>query len=280
MNFTFHARRFGTERPTAILLGGLSLVRALGAARIPVIVAAQQARTAGTVSRHASAALKIPPLVQAREVVDTLLGAAEQLQGEHGPRTPLFYGSDDHLELLEHHGTALSTRFAMILNDPEVSAALINKDRFQTFATAKGLPIPREIPWSELKRFDVPVLAKPRVKTDWHHSTVHLRIFGGEGKAHIFPSGREAMANALVRSARDDLMFQEYVPGGDRNIWSFHGFADETGQLLAWFVGRKIRTYPPLTGVSTYLELAYSPEVAALDHEIVGRASKASSRST
>jgi len=59
------------------------------------------------------------------------------------------------------------------------------------------------------------------------------------------------------------------VEGNDRQIWSYHGFCDEDGRLLDWFIGRKIRTYPPLTGISTCLELARDDELAELGARIV-----------
>jgi predicted ATP-grasp superfamily ATP-dependent carboligase len=264
--------RFTAQRPPVVLLGGLPIVRALGAARIPVVVASPLQRTPGMVSRYASAALRLPPLAKSREAAETLVRAGERLRARLGHPVPLFYSNDDHLELLEAHRAVLSASFAMILNDPDVAWAMVHKDRFQVFARARGLPVPRRFEWDELARLDAPVLAKPRAKIDWQHSAVHLRLFGGEGKARVFASGREVLANRLACRLREQLMFQEYVRGDDRNIWSFHGFADEKGEPLAWFVGRKIRTYPALTGVSTYLELAHNDDVAALGREIVARA--------
>jgi D-aspartate ligase len=61
------------------------------------------------------------------------------------------------------------------------------------------------------------------------------------------------------------------VPGDDRALWSFHGFADEQSELVEWFIGRKVRTYPALTGDSSYLELAHDEELAALGREVVTR---------
>jgi predicted ATP-grasp superfamily ATP-dependent carboligase len=61
------------------------------------------------------------------------------------------------------------------------------------------------------------------------------------------------------------------VPGGDDAIWSFHGFAAPGGELLEWFVGRKIRTFPALTGDSSYLRLAHDDGLAALGRDIAAR---------
>src|SRR5438105_4514699 len=114
-------------------------------------------------------------------------------------------------------------------------------------------------------------LVKPKMRTGWEHSSVNQRLFGGAGKARIFASGREARADPLVRQLADVLCFQEYVPGGDEAIWSFHGFAAPGGEVLEWFVGRKIRTFPALTGDSSYLRLARDEDIAALGRDIAAR---------
>lgn len=47
---------------------------------------------------------------------------------------------------------------------------------------------------------------------------------------------------------------QEFIPGGDDHIISFHGYSNEHSDLLGWFISRKIRTYPRDTGESSLLE--------------------------
>jgi predicted ATP-grasp superfamily ATP-dependent carboligase len=100
---------------------------------------------------------------------------------------------------------------------------------------------------------------------------VFAQLLQGAGKARVFPDGRALLSDPLAQALREDLTLQEYIPGDDRALWSFHGFADERGKLLAWFIGRKIRTYPPLTGDSSYLELAHDPVLASLGRSLVSR---------
>jgi predicted ATP-grasp superfamily ATP-dependent carboligase len=117
------------------------------------------------------------------------------------------------------------------------------------------------------------VLAKPKTRTAWDHSSVRRQLFGGAGKARIFASGREARKEieALSAALAGQLSFQEYVPGGDDAIWSFHGFAAPGGEVLEWFVGRKIRTWPALTGDSACLRLAREERLVALGRDLARR---------
>ncbi len=116
-----------------------------------------------------------------------------------------------------------------------------------------------------------PVLVKPRVKVDWYDSPLRARLFDGAAKARIFESGAAAAADAAVARYHDQLLFQEYIPGGDEALWSFHGIADDHGRVLAAFVGRKIRTHPPLTGESAYIELAHEPSLEEAGRSIAAR---------
>jgi len=258
-------------RPPVLLLGGLNLVRALGLARIPVIVASDQPDAVAMASRYASGRLVLPQLENRRAVVDALLAAGARIAAALGNRAPLFYGNDDWLGLVQDYRAALAPHFALLLNEPEVAGALLDKSRFQALGERLGLPLPRRVDWDALGAERGPVLAKPKVKTAWDHSGVHRQLFGGAGKARVFGSGREARADPLLGQLAGQLAFQEYVPGGDDAIWSFHGFAAPGGEVLEWFVGRKIRTFPALTGDSSYLRLARDESLVALGRGIAAR---------
>jgi predicted ATP-grasp superfamily ATP-dependent carboligase len=249
-----------------VLLGGLNVVRALGMAGIPVIIASSKRQRPSMASRYCSGVIELPPIAEREAVVETLVQEAKRL----GARAPLFYDNDDRLSLVQDFRAALAPHYALLLNEPELADALVEKARFQALAERTGLPVPRRFDWETLDGASGPVLAKPKSRTAWDNSSVRRQLFGGAGKACIFASGREARAQIEARAAQlaDQLSFQEYVPGGDDAIWSFHGFAAPGGEVLEWFVGRKIRTWPALTGDSAYLALARDERLVALGREI------------
>ncbi|MFN2644217.1 MAG: hypothetical protein ABR570_04440, partial [Burkholderiales bacterium] len=264
-------RSLDRARPPAMLLGGINLARALGLGGIPVIIASSAPYTPAMSSRYVIGRCPLPPVAQREAVVERLLRVGEELMQALGERPPLFYGDDDVLGIVQDFRTALSARYAFLVNEPPLARALHSKALFQALGERRGLPVPQRLDWETLEAFEAPVLVKPRVKTDWAASPIHAKLFGGVGKARIFSSGRAAKQNAQVARLREALAFQEYVPGEDRALWSFHGFADENGVLLASFIGRKIRTYPALTGDSSYLELAHDDELERLGREIVAK---------
>lgn len=259
------------KRVPVVLLGGINLVRALGLAGIPTIVASAEPFAPALASRYCTRRLHLPPLAQKSAVVARLIRVGDELMRELGAPLPLFYGDDDYLGLVQEYSRELATRFRLLLNTPQLSRALHSKARFQALAQSRGLPVPRGLDWEHVGQYAGPVLVKPIVKTDWESSAIYHRLFSHAGKARVFSSGGEAARDPLICAMRTSLQFQEYVPGNDRALWSFHGFADEASEVLDWFVGRKIRTHPALTGDSTYLELAPNAALVALGRDVARR---------
>ena len=266
---------FERGRVPVLLLGGVNLVRTLGLAGIPVVVASSDPTEPAFASRYCSATALLPPLDHPR-AVNRLVALGERLREHAGRRVPLMCGSDDGLKLVYAHRARLARHFLLLLNDVTTADSLLDKARFQALAAKRGLPVPREYQWDGTAEIALAnaareVLVKPKTKVDWHDSQLHGRLFADGAKARVFANGAEAMAEPAVALFRNELQFQEYIPGDDRSLWSFHGFADENGAVLASFVGRKVRTDPPLTGESAFIELAEEPALEALGREIAAK---------
>jgi D-aspartate ligase len=258
------------DRPPVVLLGGINLVRTLGEAGIPAVVALSDEEDPAFDSRYCTAAIDLPPLDRPA-AAEALLALGRRLASHYGRRVPLMFGSDDALDLVSRQRRRLERYFLFLVNDDEVAVSLIAKDRFQSFGWKRGLPLPRALdPRSgELAAFPGQVLVKPKLKFDWHNTGLCQLLFdGGEGKALVMPSGREAASHPEIAAHAEQLLFQEYIAGDDAELWSFHGFADARGQVLAGFVGRKVRTFPPLTGESAFVTLDEDAALEALGREV------------
>ena len=268
--------RMSAGRPPVLLLGGLSLLRPLGFARIPVVVASPYACDPALVSRYCSGRCLLPPLANEGAVAEILLSAGDRLTRRLGRRVPLYYGNDDHLHLIYAFRSDLERYFLLLLNDPATGLSLIDKDSFEGLARTRNLPVPKTLAWDgegehALAEARCPVVVKPRVKLAWDESPILLKLVGGAGKARVFENGPAVMAHPLALQLKEQLTFQEYVPGDDRQLWSFHGFVAADGALLASFVGRKVRTFPAGTGMSSFLELAHNDELAAIGRDVASR---------
>ena len=269
-------RRLDPKRLPVVLLGGITLVRTLGMAGIKAIVASPNPDDPVFASRHCIGHCVLPPFEQAEAAVDAIVALGDRLSDAYGRRVPLMYGSDDALELIYGHRERIQRHFLLMLNDPEIGKALIAKDRFQALATSRGIPVPPELEWEgagpgTLAATRGPVLIKPCVKVDWYGSQLRERLFPGDSKARVFASGEALLHDPVVALFREQLTFQEYIPGGEDRLWSFHGIADGQGHVLASFIGRKIRTYPPVDGESSFIELARDQSLEDLGRYVAAR---------
>jgi predicted ATP-grasp superfamily ATP-dependent carboligase len=262
------------DRVPVLLLGGVSLVRALGLAGIPAVVASYESDEPAFASRYCVGRCVLPPL-ENEAAIDAIVTIGDRLTAMYGRRVPLMYGNDDYLKLIYAHRERLQRYFLLMLNEPEVAQALLLKDAFQTFAQRRGLPVPPSLEWDGTGPGTVagtaePVVVKPCDKDGWHDSTLKKRLFG-DAKALVFDSGAKAAANPDVAMFRDQLTVQRYIEGDDTCIWSYHAFADENGAVLDSFIGRKLRTFPANTGESSFIELDENEELAALGADIAAR---------
>ncbi len=255
------------ERVPVLLMGGVNLVRSLGLAGIPAIVASHDLGEPAFGSRYCVGRCLLPAPDTGEAAVDTIVRIGDRLATKYGRRVPLMYGNDDYLELIHAHRERIERYYLLVLNDPEVADALIAKDRFQEFAQRRALPVPHSLDWERLAEAHGPVLVKPSNKVDWHDSVLRRDLFH-RAKALTFASGAHALAEPNIERFREQLTFQEYIPGDDTLNWSFHGVADSEGRLLDSFVGRKLRTFPTRSGESSFIELARDGELHALASEI------------
>jgi predicted ATP-grasp superfamily ATP-dependent carboligase len=264
-------RKFTAERPPVLVQGDLDLIRTLGMAGIPVIVGSSDENDPAFASRYCRGRCILPTRYQPEALIAAMLDAGDRLRSMLGCRVPMMCGADDWLELIYAHRDRLQEEFLLLLNDREVALGFLMKDRFEALARRWDLPVPRELPWETLPVTHCAVIAKPRSRASFTDSLLHDQLFEGESKALIFESGRAAASAALVEHFRDQLTFQEYVRGDDRQLWSYHGFSDELGTVLGFFVGRKLRTSPPLTGQSAFIELIHDDELAAYGQRMAER---------
>jgi predicted ATP-grasp superfamily ATP-dependent carboligase len=58
-----------------------------------------------------------------------------------------------------------------------------------------------------------------------------------------------------VGSAVDELILQEWIPGGDENLFTCYGYFDADSNPLVLYESHKLRQWPPNTGSGTLAEL-------------------------
>jgi predicted ATP-grasp superfamily ATP-dependent carboligase len=231
-------------------------------------------------SRYVGGRCLVPGFLGANQPITVrILCALGALLGKTcGRRVPLFYGSDDQLEMLYEHRARFEEHFKLVLNDEAVAWALHDKGRFRALCLESGVPLPGTVVPADLSavelpealaRLTPPLLVKPRTKSDW--KVIQKALFADGAKAAVFDDAPRLLAHPRFWALARHLIVQEYIPGTVKDLASFHGFVADDGQLLSWFCGHKLRTFPATAGESALLELVRQPDLEAVGREVVER---------
>jgi len=252
----------------ACVLGDMDLLRPLVLAEIPCAVVSRPG-VPSLYSRYAQARLVWDDY---EDNIDGLLDTLVRFGKAQGEPPVLFYEEDGQVLLVSRHRERLAQAFRFVVADATLVEELLDKARFQVLAERHGLPVPAA------RRFDAtvtepadldlsfPLIIKPLTRLDRWNDTFALR------KA-LYADNLEAL-RALwpqLRAAGLLLLAQEFIPGAEARIESYHCYVDAHGRIAGEFTGRKIRTYPLSYGHTTALEITDAADVRRHGRDIVER---------
>ncbi len=273
------------SEPVAVVIsaGGspaaFDIVRALGMEGVRTTVASAQKDDIAFFSRFCGRRIHLPDFEASNEEMILSILDANAARGSEPP--VLFYSSDVELSFVQRHRDRLLRSHRFLLPVEELLERLFNKVQFSRLAAECGLPIPPTLVVdraSELRsaagllRF--PCIVKPAFSHDWiWDSEEQWERFGPYKKALRRIATREELFEFCdhLPNRSSGYLVQSYIEGSDEHIFSFHGYFDESSRCLGSFVGRKIRTYPPATGGSAYVQTTDNRELAELSIACLGR---------
>jgi predicted ATP-grasp superfamily ATP-dependent carboligase len=144
-----------------------------------------------------------------------------------------------------------SLAYHVVLPDHDVIELLTDKSRFLDHAQAIGVPVsPFQVIHSRADAetaaatLRYPVVMKPfRSSPEWEERV-------GQKALRVFDAAK--LLSTWDRAAPAyPVLAQEWVEGGDDHLYSFNGYFDAAGRPLATFIARKLRQWPPHTGMSS-----------------------------
>jgi D-aspartate ligase len=234
-------------RPFACVIGGVELVRALGAAGIHSLVVGPDCQRLRR-SRFAVRA----PVPESGPLADVLLEVAAGL--DEPP--VIFTDHDEALLELSRERERLAPAVRFLLPPADLVDDLTDKGRFQDLARRLDLPVPpgRRIDPAQEDPADVelgfPLVLKPVP----FRNHAWRETFGGAAKA-LRVDDRAQLEERWPQLLATGLQFlaQELVAGDETHVVSYHVYIDRRGAVAGEFTGRKIRTFPAEFGMSSSL---------------------------
>jgi len=171
------------------------------------------------------------------------LGAAGRKLGEG---TILLAGTDEWELFMAAHDKELAKTFRFPHLPFELVRDLASKEGLYGLAARYGFPTPRVVSprnsaeAAELaKTLQYPVMLKPI----YSRPAVSMKAVVRD-RDTLLASYKEMEEHPDA----PNVMFQEYIPGGDTDVWMFDGYFNEESRCLVAFTGYKLRQQPAHMG--------------------------------
>ena len=215
-------------------VNGLAAIRSLARAGAPVLALDHRRAALGFRSRHAFPVLTPDPVADPGGFSDLLVELAAALERP----APIFPTHDEHLHAVSESRERLGGRLLCPFPAPDILRAVQSKRHQLAEARKLGIDVPetREEPTDEL---GFPVLVKPSdpvgFRRRFRRQSFRCATLGD-------------LEEAFEQARPYDPLVQEWIPGGDGDLYSLGSYLTPDGEALGLFCGRKVRQTPPGVG--------------------------------
>ncbi len=259
-----------TNTPVLVLnckLGGLAIMRSLGSQGVPVYGVDDDRRSPGFLSRYCRGKYILRfDEGREQEYLDLVIGIGKR----SATRTLLIPTSDELSLFVAKYSSPLSEYFLFPHNDHPLVSGLMSKEGMYHLARRHSVPTPDTVfpkklddvlAYAEEVRF--PVMLK---------GIYGNRLQERTGvKMTVVHSKKELVETykVLDEPGFPNLMVQEYIPGGDDQIYIFNGYFNEKFDCLAAFTGHKIRQFPIHVGCASLGVCRWNKTVADITSDFM-----------
>lgn len=236
--------------PLAVVLG-LDTMQGLQAARI---LAARGVRVIGIASdgSHHACRTNVCERVVVASGRDDVMRELTAIGSREEQKPVLFPCLDGKVLTVSRARDELSRWYRIVLPPAEAVEMLMDKSSFYRYAMDCGFPIPSTYilgPHDDLSvipdSVTYPLAIKPAFRgTAWTTQTTDKAFKVGDRRELETVFSR-------CRDWADELIVQEWIPGGVSELFSCNCYFGVDGRLLVTFVARKLRQWPPETGQSS-----------------------------
>ena len=221
-------------------LNALGVVRSLGKAGLRIALVSQGEAGIAARSRFVSIVKNLP---SARWTASGIAGSLQL--GDHRPVLLLTEELD--VQYCVSDTVPWQERFQTYFHTPDVAKALLSKAECDGLAKRACVPAPRTAVLANADSLDgvvefrFPVVVKP-AQRDQGYSARFEKAY------RVDSSGELVQLIERLREVDVDLVVQEWIEGGDADIFFNILYTDSQGESVCSFVGRKVYCWPPRVG--------------------------------
>ena len=243
-------------------LGGLAIMRTLGAQGITLYGVDADPQAPAMLSRHCKQKFIFG---YDERYPKRYLTELMQVGKEIGRASILIPTSDETSVFVNEYADELSQWFVFPQNPPELMRQVISKKGMYELAARHSVPTPFTLFPEHLED----------VEASLHKVVFPLMLKGIYGNRLQARNKKKMVvvhsADELIKQYKEmeepgfpNLMLQEYIPGGDDQIFIFNGYFDHAADCLVGFTGFKLRQFPIHVGCASLGECRWNETVAKI----------------
>lgn len=253
--------------------GALSAVRSLGRMGVRVAILAESGNSPALRSKYAAERHRLNRFTTDEK---GFVGFLMNYGRRQSKKPVIIPTADPDMILIDKHRDALSEYYLVAVPGENAVERFTYKRNFYEFAREHGLPIPETYYPADIEELrcigrsiPYPAILKPSDPRSWNDD-IH-RIIGYK-KVCIVNCLAELMdTSEKIYRHSSDIILQEFIPGDDASHFDLHVYCNGDGNLLASFVGRKIRIQPPYAGTGCFVRSVSVPELRELGEDLLKR---------
>jgi len=232
--------------------GSLGALRSLGRAGVPVTLVTESLLAPACLSRYATRRIRWP--TTGTEPTRLLVDGLAALGRRQDARSLVIATDDEAAVLVAEHSPELGDLFVLPPVAPRLPGMLASKRELFELCGVHGVPTPKTaFPHAAsdvvgiARDLEFPVVVKsvePWVRLQ--HPVVRATT--------VVTSPEDLLALARGREAFPALV-QEHIPDSASQDWIVAAYFDRRSEPAALFTARKLRSWPPRAGVTTYAQV-------------------------
>jgi D-aspartate ligase len=246
--------------------GVLAAIRTLGRVGVPVHTLTEPGITPAGVSRYC--ARRFTWTASERDDISAVACDLRTIGRRIGTRSVIVPMDDESAVLVAEHADALSEHFLFPPTEATLPRRLASKAGLRESCELLGVPAPASAaPCTEADaaRFAAaatfPLIVKNAGVWDSRNAT-GLSVGSTSSRPRLVHSPEELLRLGEYDGRTAAFVAQEYIPPEHAEDWLVHLYADAKADVRVLFTGRKIRSWPPVTGATACGISASNPVLA------------------